>query len=88
MTSKPTKTWRVMNLALALDEPESALRDRAARAAGVEPARVRGFRIARKSVTPGGAGGGVSSGSSSTPTSFSTPTRAAGGSGPPRRAGA
>jgi len=50
MPSKPTKTWRVMNLSLALDEPESALRDRAAKAAGVEPGRVRGFRIARKSV--------------------------------------
>jgi len=50
MTEKPTRTWRVMNLSLALHEPESALRDRAARAAGVDPASVRGFRIARKSV--------------------------------------
>ncbi|MEN8149066.1 MAG: FAD-dependent protein [Planctomycetota bacterium] len=50
MNAKPSKTWRVMNLSLGLDEAESALRERAAKAAGVDPARVRGFRIARKSV--------------------------------------
>jgi len=50
MATTPTKTWRVMNLSLGLDEPESALRDRAAQLAGVEPGGVRGFRIARKSV--------------------------------------
>ena len=50
MTEMPTKTWRVMNLNLALDEPESVLRERAARAVGVEPGKLRGFRIARKSV--------------------------------------
>jgi uncharacterized FAD-dependent dehydrogenase len=44
------RTWRVLNIEMRLDEPESGLRDRAARAAGVDPARVRGCRIARRSV--------------------------------------
>ncbi len=35
---------------MRLDEPESQVRERAARAAGVDPARVRGCRIARRSV--------------------------------------
>jgi len=48
--SKPTKTWRVLNLRLGLTEPESELHARAAEAAGIEPASIRGFRIARKSV--------------------------------------
>ncbi len=46
----PTRTWRVLNLEMRLDEPEKVLRDRAAHAAGVEPAQVRGCRIARRSV--------------------------------------
>lgn len=46
----PARTWRVLNIEMRLDEPESALRDRAARAAGVDPGRVRGCRIARRSV--------------------------------------
>ena len=43
-------TWRVLNLEMRLDEPESVLRDRAAEAAGIDPERVRGLRIARRSV--------------------------------------
>ena len=46
----PARTWRVLNLELGLDEPESVLRERAAEACGIDPERVRGFRIARKSV--------------------------------------
>jgi len=38
------RTWRVLNLEMRLDEPESQVRERAARAAGIDPypARVRG----------------------------------------------
>ena len=46
----PARTWRVLNIEMGLDEPESALRDRAASAAGVDPERVRGVRIAHRSV--------------------------------------
>ena len=48
--SEPARTWRVLNLELGLDEPEHVLRERAAAAAGIELDRLRGFRIARKSV--------------------------------------
>jgi len=47
---QPTVTWRVMNLTLGLTEPESELRNRAAGIAGIPPHRIRGFRIAKKSV--------------------------------------
>ena len=47
---EPARTWRVLNLEMGLDEPESALRDRAASAAGIDPERLRGVRIARRSV--------------------------------------
>ena len=40
----------MLNLELGLTEPESLLRERAAAAAGVAPAELRGLRIARKSV--------------------------------------
>ena len=46
----PAPTWRVLNIEMRLDEPESVLRDRAAAAAGIDPERVRGMRIARRSV--------------------------------------
>lgn len=46
----PTRTWRVLGLSLGLSEPEESLRERAARVAGVPPGRIRGFRIARKSL--------------------------------------
>jgi hypothetical protein len=48
--SVPVRTWRVLNLEVGLDEPEGVLRERAAKACGIDPERVRGFRIARKSV--------------------------------------
>jgi hypothetical protein len=48
--TESTRTWRVLNLELALDEDESVLRARAAAVAGVELDRVRGFRLARKSL--------------------------------------
>lgn len=46
----PARTWRVLNLEMRLDEPESQVRERAARAAGIDPGRVRGCRIAHRSV--------------------------------------
>jgi len=46
----PVRTWRVLNLEMRLDEAESVLRERAASAAGIDPERVRGFRVARRSV--------------------------------------
>lgn len=46
----PTRTWRVLNVDLGLDEPEATLRSRASEIAGVAPDELRGFRIARKSV--------------------------------------
>ena len=46
----PSPTWRVLNIEMRLDEPESVLRDRAASTAGIDPDRVRGMRIARRSV--------------------------------------
>lgn len=47
---QPLATWRVMQLDLALDEPEALLRERAARAVGFEPGELRGSRIARKAL--------------------------------------
>ena len=46
----PARTWRVLNLELGVNEPERVLRERAATAAGIDPDRVRGCRIARRSV--------------------------------------
>jgi uncharacterized FAD-dependent dehydrogenase len=46
----PARTWRVLNIEMRLDEPESGVQARAARAAGIDPGRVRGCRIARRSV--------------------------------------
>jgi uncharacterized FAD-dependent dehydrogenase len=46
----PTRTWRVLNLEMRVDEPEAVLRDRAAAAIGIDPEHVRGLRIARRSV--------------------------------------
>jgi hypothetical protein len=51
MPKEPTlATWRVMQLDLALDEPEALLRERAARAVGLDPGELRGSRIARKAL--------------------------------------
>ncbi|MDA1093859.1 MAG: FAD-dependent oxidoreductase [Acidobacteria bacterium] len=46
----PARTWRLLGLELALDEPEERLRDRAAELLGVDAAEVRGFRIAHKAL--------------------------------------
>ena len=46
----PARTWRVLDIEMGLDEPESVLRDYAASAAGIVPERVRGVRIAHRSV--------------------------------------
>jgi uncharacterized protein len=43
-------TWRVMNVELALGEPEERLRERAAREVGIDPRGLRGFRLARKAL--------------------------------------
>ena len=43
-------TWRVLGIELALDEPESVLRERALAAAGLGADVLRGMRIARKSM--------------------------------------
>jgi uncharacterized FAD-dependent dehydrogenase len=48
--TEPARTWRVLNLEMGLAEPESAVRERAASTAGIDPARVRAVRIARRSV--------------------------------------
>ena len=48
--TETARTWRVLNLEMRLDEPESELRTRAAAAAGIDLERMRGVRIARRSV--------------------------------------
>ncbi len=47
---KPTTTWRLFGIELALGEPEALVRERAATSLGVDPARMRGFRIVRKAL--------------------------------------
>ncbi|MDE0913786.1 MAG: NAD(P)/FAD-dependent oxidoreductase [Planctomycetota bacterium] len=49
-SDKGIDTWRLTDLEQALDEPESALRERAAHRLGFEPEQLRGFRIAKRSV--------------------------------------
>jgi len=44
------RTWRLFNVDQRIDEPDDVLRERAARLAGLDPARLRGFRIARRAV--------------------------------------
>jgi uncharacterized FAD-dependent dehydrogenase len=60
--SEPVSTtgcfFRVMNLALGLDEPESLLRQRACEAAGIDLPSLRSFRIARKSLDARRSSGG------------------------------
>ena len=46
----PTATWRVLNLPLEIDEPDSALRERAAARAGVAADEIRGLRIGHKAL--------------------------------------
>ncbi|MHC4848912.1 MAG: NAD(P)/FAD-dependent oxidoreductase [Planctomycetota bacterium] len=44
------RSWRLFNVPQEIDEPDDVLRDRAAKLAGLDPAELRGFRIARRSV--------------------------------------
>jgi uncharacterized FAD-dependent dehydrogenase len=46
----PAATWRILGLDLAVGEPEELLRERACAAIGIEPARVRGFRLVKKAL--------------------------------------
>ncbi|MDP6540900.1 MAG: hypothetical protein QF410_15250, partial [Planctomycetota bacterium] len=50
MSPERTVTWRLLNLELGLEEPESVLRERACRELGLEPEELRGFRFARKTL--------------------------------------
>ncbi|MED6334388.1 MAG: FAD-dependent monooxygenase [Planctomycetota bacterium] len=50
MSAERTVTWRLLNLELALEEPEAVLRERACRELGLEPDQLRGFRFARKAL--------------------------------------
>jgi uncharacterized FAD-dependent dehydrogenase len=47
---KPTATWRVLGIELGVHEPEALVRERACRAIGVDPARLRGFRLVKKAL--------------------------------------
>ncbi|MBL8857160.1 MAG: NAD(P)/FAD-dependent oxidoreductase [Planctomycetes bacterium] len=47
---KAPVTWRVFGLELQLGEPEALVRERACRELGIDPARVRGFRLVRKAL--------------------------------------
>ncbi len=50
MSPTPTSTWRVLDIELELGEPEELAAARAARSVGLDPARLRGARIARKAL--------------------------------------
>ena len=43
---RSARAWRVLNIEIGLDEPESALRSRADSAVGIDSEQVRGLRIA------------------------------------------
>lgn len=45
-----SRTWRVLNLEMPIDQPESALQEAACRVAGIDQESLRGMRIARKSL--------------------------------------
>lgn len=49
-SSRPTTTWRIHGLEAFPLEPESRVRERACLAIGIEPARVRGFRLVKKAL--------------------------------------
>lgn len=51
------QTWRLLNLKLGIDEPDSQMRRRAMAEAGIDEAVLRGFRIARRSVDARWSGG-------------------------------
>ncbi|MHC4940820.1 MAG: NAD(P)/FAD-dependent oxidoreductase, partial [Planctomycetota bacterium] len=44
------RSWRLFNVRQEIDEPDSVLRERAAKLAGLDPKELHGFRIARRSV--------------------------------------
>lgn len=48
--SRATASWRVLNLPLGLDEPESALHQRAAERSGVAPEAIRSLSIGHKAL--------------------------------------
>ncbi len=48
--SSPSRSWRVRDLSIALDEPESVLRELACEAAGIAIEDCLGMRIARRSL--------------------------------------
>lgn len=50
MAPNSTCNWRVFDVELELDEPETLAAERAARSVGLDPARLRGARIARKAL--------------------------------------
>ncbi len=47
---RPTKTWRVYDVALEVGEPEALLRERVCKAVGLAPEVLRGFRIVKKAL--------------------------------------
>lgn len=53
------RTWRLSGLTQALDEPDGAVRARAARELGLDPEELRGFRFARRSVDARRKRGGI-----------------------------
>jgi len=54
---QPYETWRLLNLKLGIDEPDSEMRRRAIAEAGIAETALRGFRIARRSVDARRSGG-------------------------------
>jgi uncharacterized FAD-dependent dehydrogenase len=50
MSTVPTRTWRVRDVEIALDEPEAAAARRAAEAIGLDAGSLRGARLARKAL--------------------------------------
>ncbi|MCP3917764.1 MAG: NAD(P)-binding protein [bacterium] len=59
MSTPPATRWRLLNLGQALDEPEASLRARACREIGLDPGRLRGFRIARRALDARRSRGGM-----------------------------
>ncbi len=49
-SDRPTKTWRIYDVALEVGEPEALLRERVCQAVGLGPEVLRGFRIVKKAL--------------------------------------
>jgi uncharacterized FAD-dependent dehydrogenase len=47
---RPAATWRILGIDMAVGEPDAVLRERACAAIGVDPARLRGFRLVKKAL--------------------------------------